>query len=938
MNKVTNSIGLIAFLLLVSSCLRELTDGYGGERVEVKLGFNLSAPINAVPDTRATAAPSSFYNLWAFQFNADGAIVGKPQQLSGSQTPVGEGKNLTVSLAVGRNQTIYLFSAGKKLTPNLVDIKTLTELEAYKLDYTTSESGGYTSAVINPEDIPCGGCIKGANVISLGQGAGMLEYDSPTGFSGSISLKQLVAKVTLRYKYTAETHSLQGVRLQNVNGHVSIGNRSPYTPTNGTEFRIFNLQLGAPDAQGYYTASWYVAQNLQGSNPVIASETDRYYKEDGSFAPQYGLCLEVLGKNKTKPSEYSVHRIYVGNNNTTNFDVEAGHHYTLTTDFASAWVEGNTDPRLDVTEFTSAKISFYASARTKTELCTSPTGQVYDLDAHYDFRPISVEASGCSVELGVYSDAACSQLVQMSNKAQNWLQLSVEPNYTLAVNNRTSPLTNRLKVDARAPSKLKFYLYNDEFVDVNPDNSTANRSLYVKISTVELDVSNPKTTTDIFRVDQRPVWVCGRYGGQQNQTNGLYECWLGTDQIEEYLQAYSDETSKVNGLRFGYKVYTAYGDNGWVNGRQATINFSENPDNYTEPSLDSPTGNPMVALPIKVGGKIDLYQYTYYTAYVSRFCYDRNRDLDGSGALETTNSRGENEIKWYLPGGNQGIGIWMENKYLSLSGGVGFECVSPPRSLMHKKLGLIYSSVTYSTGSVARCVRDLPSGVNPGPTLTMETVPNTDTSQGGSRSYPVINAAHGVDRSTQEGFYVDIPLYNEVLDDKGVVVSTTPVMGDDGKQKTVKRIKRYLIDNIIGAVNFSRKFAVSPIINTYSTWMVAGGWGSNASGEDLNTQIAVDKGCPAYRGIDNKDTPGTWRLPTLWELDLISIMRNVMWDAMGNTKFEDGSSYQFMGSFWTATESYSYAMYGDGYPSSNMYINYGSKTANQRYRCVRDLP
>lgn len=928
MNKAINSIGIITFLLLLSSCQRDLSDTSVGERVEVKLGFNLSAPVNAVPDTRATAAPTSFYNLWAFQFNTDGAIVGKPQQLSDSQTPIGEGKNLTVSLTVGQNQTIYLFSTGKKLTVNLMDIKTLTELEAYKLDYTTSESGGYTSAISNSEDIPYGGYIKGTNVISLGQGAGMLEYDSPTGFAGSISLKQLVAKVTLRYKYTAETHSLQGVRLQNVNGHVAIGNRSPYTPANGTEFRIFNLQLGVPDAQGYYTASWYVAQNLQGTNAAVTSEMDRYYKADGDSAPQYGLCLEVLGRNKTKPSEYSVHRIYVGNNNTTNFDVEAGHHYTLTTDFASAWVEGNTDPRLDVTEFTSAKISFYASGRTKTELCTSPTGEIYDLDAHYDFRPISVEASGCSVELGIYADAACTQLVRMSDKAQNWLQLSVEPNYTLAVNSRTSPLTNRLKVDARAPSKLKFYLYNEEFVDVNLDNSTVKRSLYVKISTVELDVSNPKTTTDIFRVNQRPIWVCGRYGGQQNQTNGVYEYWLGTDQVEEYLRAYSDEAKGVSRLPFGYKNSTDYGTpDGWMTGREATIKFAENPSDLTEPSLDSnlPTGNPTVVLPIKVGGKIDLYQYTYYTAYVSRFCYDRNRDLDGSGALETTNSRGENEIKWYLPGANQGIAIWMEKRYLDVSGSVGFSCVYPSPSSIHSTLGLIYQTVTFGTHA-ARCVRDLPSGITPGPTLTIEEVPNTDTGQGGSHSYPVINAAHGVDRSTQEGFYVEIPLYEEVVDDKGAIISTTPVM-EDGKQKVVKRIKRHKYDELTN--NFSRKFAVAPTIRTNSTWMAAGGWGSNASGTELDTQIAVDKGCPVYRGIEGKDTPGTWRLPTLRELDLMSIMRNVLWGV--------GGSYQFSNTFWSATEYGNNAVYGSSSQSYSS-INYNQKTNTLYCRCVRDLP
>lgn len=914
-NKAMGRIGVILILLLLTSCQRDWFNTSGGERVKVTLGITLPAPVNAVPDTRGnTAAPASFYNLWAFQFGAGGNIVGTPQQLSDSQTPIGEGKNLTLSLTVGQNQTIYLFSAGKKLTPNLVDIKTLTELEAYKLDYTTSESGGYTSAITNPEDIPCAGCVKGANVISLGQGAGMLEYDSPAGFSGSISLKQLVAKVTLRYKYTPETHTLQGVRLQNVNKHVSI---SPYTPANGTEVCLFNLQHGAPDAQGFYTASWYVAQNLQGTKANITSEMDRYYKEDGSFAPQYGLCLEVLGRNKSKPSEYSVHRIYVGNNNTTNFDVEAGHHYTLTTDFTSAWVEGNTDLRLSFTEFTSTKISFYTSACIQSELCSSPTGAAYDLDAHYDFRPISVEVFGCSVELGIYTDAACTQLAQMSDKARNWLQLSVEPNYTLAVNNRTSPLTNRLKVDARIPSKLKFYLYNDEFVDVKPDNSTPKRSLYVKISTVELDVSNPKTTTDIFRIDQRPIMVCGRYGGMQNQTNGVYDCWLGIDQIEEYQNKYSDEpVSSISNLPYGYKDITGYAlPDGWMNGREGTIKLAENPKDFKEPSLtnNTGTGTPNVALPIKIGGKIDLYQYTYYTAYVSRFCYDRNRDLDGSGALESRNSRGENEIKWYLPGGNQCVGGWMEKKVSS-----SFSCITPEPGYMISD-GTITSIQTIGTFN-ARCVRDLPTGTSPGPILTMETVTNTDNSLPGNSRYPVISTAHGVNRSTETGFYVDVPLYE--ADEK------TPVM-ESGKPKIVQRVKRHLIDS--DQNSFSRKFAVSPVILLNGLWTTTGGWGSGALNQP-DTPVAVNTGCPVYRGIENKDTPGTWRLPTQRELDLLSIMINVL-PAVAGGSFDGGNAI-----IWSATEYANTMAIAGSTGKSDVFFNAFNKGSKHRYRCVRDIP
>ena len=908
------SAGWFSFLLLLvtcAGCTEENAIPAGGERVEVKLDLSLSAPVNGVPQTRAGSA--DFYNLWAFQFDASGKIVGTPQQLSNSQTPVGEGRNLTVSLGVGQNQTVYLFSAGKKLAVVLSDIKTRQELENYKLDYITSAGGGYTSAVVNPEDMPYAGCIEGANVISLGQGAGMLEYNSPEGFSGSIAMKQLMAKVTLRYRYEAETHTLQGVRLQNVVAHATVAKQPAYTPDNGTEFRLFNLQLGAPDAQGYYTASWYVGQNLQGTNPAIISEMDRYYKEGMNLAPQYGLCFEVLGKNKLKATEYSVHRIFIGNNNTTNFDVEANHHYTLTTEFASAYNDGNTDPRLDVTEFASASVELYASDRIKTTLSgKSPANSSYDLDAHYDFRPVTVVASGCSVELGIYTDRACTNLAQPGNKEQNWLQISTEPNYTLAVNNHTAPLTNRMQVDVRAPSKLKFYLYNDEYVDVQPDNNSPKRSLYVKITTTELDVSAPKVTTDIFRMDQRPIWIMGKYGGMQ-RTDGSYERWVGMDYISEHNVKYSSETEAVkNVLPWGYAKSVDYyqNDDSWMNGLETTIRFAENPKDYTEASSG-------ITLPLKTGGKVNLYQYTYYNVYHARYCYDRNRDLDGNGVLENPNSRGENEIKWYTPGGNQLLGAWMEARLLPISG-TSMPCFEGEPGAMNNRGRLISTVMAYT--AAVRCVRDMPVGTLPSPTIAMEDVPYTDGS--GSRSYPVITSPQGVDRSTQNDFYTMVTLYT---DDTG----NTKVYDENGDPKQVKRIKRHKTDDPINSL--SRKFAVSPVMPPVKvTWMRAGGWAENASAADP-TDMAVDDGCPVYRGMDDKDAPGTWRLPTQRELALFGILRKAL-SQVGGTDFASTARV------WGCTESYTYGWSISGGATTVWLYDDVSKTSKLNYRCVRDLP
>lgn len=968
--EVIRRISLPVIALLITACQPEVVRDAASiaEQVSVRLGMGISSPVNAasadtrsmhantvlpdvsgkaftvslVRDSSADAASTravkaAFYNLWAFQFNASGNIMGIPQQLSTSQTPVEEGANLSVSLTVGKNQTIYLVSGGKKLTPNFADIKTLAELEAYKLGYIVSDRGAYTSAIVETADIPYVGFIKGVNVVSLGQGAGMLEYNSPEGFSGSIGMRELVSKVTLRYKYDVQTHTLQGVRLQNVNSDITLG-----SPAAGVEFKLLNLQTGTPDAQGYYTASWYVAQNMQGTNEKVTNEFERYYKKGGDLAPEHGLCLEVLGKDKNAPTKYSVHRIFVGKNNTSNFDVEANHHYSLTTEFTTGYVAGNnTDPRLDVSEFKGAGIVFYSSKLlTSGGLCTIPGGATYDLDAHYDYRPITVAIAGSSVELGIYSDPACTKLTSYTDPAQNWLKLSVEPNYTLAVNNRISPLANRMSLEARVPAKLNFYLYNDEYVNVKQDNTSPKRSLYLKITTTELDVANPRKTVDRMQIDQRPIKVYGQFGGW-NDTSKEYTSLVGMDQIEEYRYAYTQPAPApmTSGIPGGcYLTVSGFPiTSDLSHGLKPTVVLAENQGNWeklTHADLS------YMEMPRKTGGKIDLYQYTYYNTFAWRYCYDRNRDLDGNGILENSNSKGENEIKWYVPSGCQALGCNIDGGSLGLI----WTSFASGRSggALTSSSGELSSNLSYFLKRSVRCVRDLTLTspvVSTSPKVLTESLANTN-GDGETAQYAVIDASQIPGATTRgEEFYVEVPLF-EYLEAGG----GAKIMEPDGvTQKKVRRIKRH---EILGETNrlISKKFAVAPDningngvhSNLPISWANAGGWDALANTKDYtDTESfrAVEQGCPVYKGRNGKDVPGSWRLPTQKEIILMLIYSKKIYATSGNIGFVNLTS-----SYCAATElSESHC--------ANIYMMQAigglGKTGSYPTfyaRCIRDIP
>ena len=84
-----------------------------------------------------------------------------------------------------------------------------------------------------------------------------------------------------------------------------------------------------------------------------------------------------------------------------------------------------------------------------------------------------------------------SQHNLLQHPTQSWLRLSSSSNYTDAYNNTKEPLDTYIKASTILPTQLKFYLYNDEYIDdgkgnlLDPgaDATGGKRSLYIKITT-----------------------------------------------------------------------------------------------------------------------------------------------------------------------------------------------------------------------------------------------------------------------------------------------------------------------------------------------------------------------------------------------------------------------------------------------------------------------
>lgn len=828
-NRITNIIIVMAIMAL-TSCVREellssSRNGEEGESVKVELSFKIP-PASSPQElqSRSMSTDNAFsveffkeasltktrsgevaelYNLWLFQFHSDGSIHGSPQQVSDQVTMVNEMALLNVTLRVGTDQTLYIVALGKKVTvaSNLMEVRTIKELENPQLDYVDNRNGLYYSRITNESEIPYAGAAKGISVNKTGNSDnGEIVYGTPDGFSGGIEVKRLVSRITLKHKFDVTENTLEGMRLLKVPTKLCIN------PASADKDVIDNIPMADlesdnafgdadKDTDGFFTSQWYVAQNKQGTISDIVSERDRYRKvTDGSGkAPEAGTNIEAWSYSKSDRKLYTVHQIYVGNNNTNNFDVEINSYYDLRTIINSVDLnDGRIRSYTAVQKVYLSSSSYPTSSGSGTGTITGKTNVYFD--AHYGWRPVIIYAQGRKVTVGIYKDAQCTQLANMNSATENWLQLSAYPNYTEVVRNGgANVLTNQIETNIFVPTRFKLYLYADEYItDENgvitdpefdrnkvynaatnylPTNFVSERTLYVKVTTEDITAEGTSQKREgKYTIKQKQGHYVGLFGGEIE--NGQYTEGLIIDAFNENNFQIDDEIATAFYMYSGYyNVMTNYvwkeGEDpetnyrSFMNGKQATFNLATNPKNYVVNNGQESIIPPMR----KINGNIDLYQYNYYNSFQARFCHDLNRDKNGNGVIDYLPDDPEkNEFEWYLPSTYQAFGI------LTSAGTIIYDA---PNALALERNATLatgwmmegggwYSSNTgKNSWKWVRCVRDIPVPPERKTGTKVTTyIDNGDT-------YALIDLStlpYGItDRTTAEGkteLYEELDLYS----------------------------------------------------------------------------------------------------------------------------------------------------------------------------------
>lgn len=828
-NRITSIIIVMAIMTL-TSCVREellssSRNGEEGESVKVELSFKIP-PASSPQElqSRSMSTDNAFsveffkeasltktrsgevaelYNLWLFQFHSDGSIHGSPQQVSDQVTMVNEMALLNVTLRVGTDQTLYIVALGKKVTvaSNLMEVRTIKELENLQLDYVDNRNGLYYSRITNESEIPYAGAAKGISVNKTGNSDnGEIVYGTPDGFSGGIEVKRLVSRITLKHKFDVTENTLEGMRLLKVPTKLCIN------PASADKDVIDNIPMADlesdnafgdadKDTDGFFTSQWYVAQNKQGTISDIVSERDRYRKvTDGSGkAPEAGTNIEAWSYSKSDRKLYTVHQIYVGNNNTNNFDVEINSYYDLRTIINSVDLnDGRIRSYTAVQKVYLSSSSYPTSSGSGTGTITGKTNVYFD--AHYGWRPVIIYAQGRKVTVGIYKDAQCTQLANMNSATENWLQLSAYPNYTEVVRNGgANVLTNQIETNIFVPTRFKLYLYADEYItDENgvitdpefdrnkvynaatnylPTNFVSERTLYVKVTTEDITAEGTSQKREgKYTIKQKQGHYVGLFGGEIE--NGQYTEGLIIDAFNENNFQIDDEIATAFYMYSGYyNVMTNYvwkeGEDpetnyrSFMNGKQATFNLATNPKNYVVNNGQESIIPPMR----KINGNIDLYQYNYYNSFQARFCHDLNRDKNGNGVIDYLPDDPEkNEFEWYLPSTYQAFGI------LTSAGTIIYDA---PNALALERNATLatgwmmegggwYSSNTgKNSWKWVRCVRDIPVPPERKTGTKVTTyIDNGDT-------YALIDLStlpYGItDRTTAEGkteLYEELDLYS----------------------------------------------------------------------------------------------------------------------------------------------------------------------------------
>ncbi len=325
------SIIFLLFIHLLTSCTKEQPGGDG--IIEVETGFSL-APANfgaAITRADVTADVDAVKNLWVLQFN--GTTDLSKLVKSEYKNSVDNLADLKIILNKGSNQRVVfiantfdhtLFNEDNA-TPGIYSF-----LQFKKKKFIISdESGMFTGS--------------GEKFMRM---YGSYDGDVPNK-TESVILYRIGAKLNLFYSSEEvgsipgstrlKVNSIQLREVPSISNYISNpSNNIAVAPTvfdypisTNSTTDIFGEAYSINDYDGF--VSYYLPENIRGDNLSVVTQ-----QQKPLFAPVNSTWIEIKGEgigSDDRVNEYVTFKLYLGNNLTTNYNINNNTEYTINLKF-----------------------------------------------------------------------------------------------------------------------------------------------------------------------------------------------------------------------------------------------------------------------------------------------------------------------------------------------------------------------------------------------------------------------------------------------------------------------------------------------------------------------------------------------------------------------------------------------------------------------------
>ena len=328
----SHTIILLIGLIFLGSCSKEQPGGDG--IIEVETGFSL-APANfgaAITRADVTADVDAVKNLWILQF--DGTSDASKLVKSEYKNSVDNLADVKIILIKGSNQRVVFIA-------NTFDSTLFNEEKASPGVYSFSQFKKKKFSISDESGMFTGSGEKFMRMY------GSYDGDVPNK-DASVLLYRIGAKVILTYTSDDVSSVPDGSRFRVTSVQLKdVPDSSSYisdplntvvaTPayvvnypvTSGSATGVSGEAYSINDYDGF--VSYYLPENIRGDNLSVGTQ-----QQKPLFAPVNSTWIEIKGEgigSDDRVNEYVTFKLYLGNNLTTNYNINNNTEYTINLKF-----------------------------------------------------------------------------------------------------------------------------------------------------------------------------------------------------------------------------------------------------------------------------------------------------------------------------------------------------------------------------------------------------------------------------------------------------------------------------------------------------------------------------------------------------------------------------------------------------------------------------